>query len=80
MKDKGGRMKAEETLCPACDCYHDGYYKHCSECQLDFQRILESGEPEIVDRVLEWLNTAVSARDQRPEEVTCPKCDADFKI
>lgn len=67
-------------ICPNCDMHHDGPGKYCHECLMDFTRTLESGEPEVVTAVTEWLNVTLTGRDCRPVSVECPKCMTEFHI
>ena len=67
-------------LCPACDCYHDGPDTYCRECQMDFQHMLESGEPEIMLRLAEYVTGCLTKIDFRPETMECPKCGDEIII
>lgn len=66
--------------CPGCDQYHDSPNIYCNDCCADLRLVLESGEPEIMMVVSEWLATRLTKEDMRPEQIECPKCMAEFKI
>lgn len=45
----------------------------------DFRKMLETGEPEVVGVVLEWLQCRLTV-NIRPEQVECPYCSKDFDL
>lgn len=67
-------------ICPSCDMHHDGDGELCYECLMDWVHVLESGKPQIMAALGEWLSGELTTRDHRPEEIECPRCQNEFKI
>ena len=77
---KRAKRIGSETQCPACRLYHDGPGEICYQCLMGWVHLLESGHPQIMAALGEWLTGELTTKSPRPDEVECPYCQCEISV